>query len=117
MCYLLFPFPDLGDGPYVRIIDAITAADANTATLIDDGIASLDSARRELWLNLDESAQLEVMRELEPEPFFQYMLQTTKMHLFNDREVWAHIGYGGSSLEGGGYLHRGLNDIDWLDQG
>jgi hypothetical protein len=33
--------------------------------------------------------------------------------LFSNRVVWARIGYEGSSLEFGGYVNRGLNDIDY----
>jgi hypothetical protein len=43
------------------------------------------------------------------------MLQRTRDDLFNNPVVWAHIGYGGSSLQFGGYVNRGLNDIDWLN--
>lgn len=119
ICWLLFPFPDLGDAPYARAVDAITSAasDDATAQLIVAGIADLDGGTAGSWLRLDEAAQIDRLRGIESGPFFAYMLATTKAQLFNDRDVWAHIGYEGSSLEHGGYIGRGLSDIDWLDDG
>jgi len=35
--------------------------------------------------------------------------------LYNQKDVWTKLGYEGSSAEFGGYLHRGFDDIDWLD--
>ncbi len=37
--------------------------------------------------------------------------------LYDNKAVWPLFGYEGSSWEKGGYLNRGFNDIDWLDQG
>jgi hypothetical protein len=34
--------------------------------------------------------------------------------LYNQPDLWAKLGYEGSSAEHGGYIHRGFNDIDWL---
>ena len=36
--------------------------------------------------------------------------------LYNQPAVWAKLGYEGSSAEHGGYIHRGFDDIDWLNQ-
>jgi len=118
MAWLLFPYPELGDAPYERVAAAIAAGAGNVGTraLIDSGVAQLDSPAG-AWLALDETAQLAALRAIENGPFFQHVLQTTKVVLFNDPKVWEFVGYGGSSLEFGGYLDRGLNDIDWLDDG
>jgi hypothetical protein len=35
-------------------------------------------------------------------------------HIFRNRFVWALLGYQGSSIEYGGYLERGFDDIGWL---
>jgi hypothetical protein len=45
---------------------------------------------------------------------FQYLLPAVRSRLWDDRAVWARIGYEGSSLAKGGYINRGLADIDWL---
>lgn len=117
-CWLLFPFPALGDAPYRRVVDAIAniaSDDARTATLVGSGVAGLDAGIPGAWLQLDELAQLRSLADIESGLFFQFLLATTKAQLFNDPAVWELIGYEGSSLELGGYLDRGLDDIDWLD--
>ena len=35
---------------------------------------------------------------------------------YDNKAVWPLFGYEGSSWEKGGYLNRGFDDIDWLDQ-
>ena len=42
------------------------------------------------------------------------MRSTTIEHLYRNREVWQLVGYEGSSVEYGGYIDRGFDDIDWL---
>jgi len=108
VAYLLFPVPGVGPGPYARVATAIesaAAADARTAALVAGGIAELDAFDDPPWLELDEPRQLESLSSIEGEPFFAYMLDTTKAQLFNDRDVWAHIGFDPAAP---------VNDIDWL---
>lgn len=116
--FLLFPYPELGAAPYERIVNGVSSAvgsDADLRQMIGEGVERLDAARDDDFLSLDESAQIEVLKQVEATPFFVYMLQKTRDDLFNNRVVWAHIGYEGSSLEFGGYINRGLNDIHWLN--
>jgi hypothetical protein len=116
--FLLFPFPELGTGPYDRIVTGISSAaasDANLLQMIGDSVRALDTGRDAGFLALDESTQVEVLTQIEIHPFFTFMYQKTRDDLFNNPAVWAHIGYEGSSMEFGGYVNRGLNDIDWLN--
>lgn len=116
--FLLFPFPELGTAPYDRIVTGISSAaasDANLRQMIGDGVQALDTGRDAGFLALDESTQVEVLTQIETHPFFAFMYQKTRDDLFNNPAVWAHIGYEGSSMEFGGYVNRGLNDIDWLN--
>ncbi len=120
ICFLLFPYPELGLAPYDRIVAVIShtaSSQADTKMLLDSGIDGLDNAQSEAWIELGEDKQIGALKEIEVEPFFQFVLQTTKTQLFNDPEVWAHIGFEGSPLEHGGYQNHGLNDIDWLGDG
>ncbi len=106
--YLLFPFPDVGPEPYARIAAAIEAAveaEPATAALVSRGLLLLDTPEGGPWLELDEHAQLARLESIQGEPFFGYLLGMTKNYLFNDRTVWAHIGFDSSAP---------LNDIDWL---
>jgi len=116
VCFLLFPYPELGASPYERIVNDVSSAarsDADLRQMIGNGVVSLDAGRE--FLSLDESTQIDVLTQIEAAPFFAYMLQRTRDDLFNNPVVWAHIGYEGSSLAFGGYVNRGLNDIDWLN--
>ncbi len=62
------------------------------------------------------NAKLQVMEELQTEPFFGAILNQTIDVLYRNPDVWKLVGYEGSSIEYGGYLNRGFNDIDWLPE-
>jgi hypothetical protein len=81
---------------------------------VNAGIEQLDAAAGGSFLNLPETAQIERLQKIEAGEFFQFVYAAVRGRLFDDREVWTLLGYEGSSLEKGGYLNRGLNDIDWL---
>ena len=108
IAYLLFPFPEVGAEPYERVASTVTAAaeaDTRVAELVSKGLALLNSHATGPWLNLEEAQQLDSLKSMQGEPFFAYMLNTTKGQLFNDRTIWAHIGFDSNAP---------LNDIDWL---
>jgi len=109
LCYLLFPYPEIGVAPYdavVATIDGIVREQPARAALVREGIASLDdTAASGAWLDLDEQRQLDALVSIEPGEFFAFVLATTKAQLFNDPVVWTHIGYDPAAPP---------NDIDWL---
>jgi hypothetical protein len=115
--YLMFPYPEIGDGPYERAVAAVAdlvAGRADLAALVARGVGQLDGAKAGSWIGLDESRQVARLKEIEAGPFFRWLYQVTIDHVFNDERVWSHIGYEGSSFEKGGYVGRGFDDIDWL---
>ena len=117
LAWLLFPLDGLGASPYQRVAAGIASAAKGQALqleLLSKGIADLDSAAGGDFLTAGEAAQLGLLRKIESGDFFQLVYAATRNRLFDDREVWALVGYEGSSLEKGGYLNRGLSDIDWL---
>ena len=118
--YLLFPFPELGPAPYrdaVAALDARIAAEPALGTLVRGGQIELSAAAAGDWIGLAEGQQIAALGRIERSPFFQRMLGHVQATLFNDPRLWKLIGYEGSSLEFGGYAGRGLDDIDWLDDG
>lgn len=120
MAWLLFPFPELGRGPYRRLMEGLQAAvseDPAQSELVKAGILALDQLAGGAFVGLEESRQVELLREIEQGGFFGFTLEGTRSRLFRDRALWDLVGYEGSSLEFGGYLNRGLNDIDWLPEG
>lgn len=120
VAWLLFPFPELDQSAYERIVDSVgetLAGDPEQLELVRTGIESLDALAGGAFVDLDESQQLAILKEIEAGGFFGFSLQATQSRLFNDRELWKLVGYEGSSLEFGGYLEHGLEDIDWLPEG
>lgn len=115
VAWLLFPLPELGPGPYRRAAAGVAeavSADGEQRRLFESGLAELD--RGGPFFDQSEAEQLRRLKSIEQGAFFQFLLPALRGRFWDDREVWALIGYEGSSLEKGGYLHRGLADIDWL---
>ena len=116
--YHLIPFPEVGAAPYrnaVLKLAGLLQQQPDTLALVRSGIGRLEErAGTGGWEALAEDAQIAVLERLEEDPFFQFMHRFAFGEIYNDPLVWKRIGYGGSSMEFGGYLERGFNDIDWL---
>jgi hypothetical protein len=116
-CYRLFPYPEVGEEPYrlaVSAISVIAKEDPSILELIDQGIDSMDSQQAGTWLDLNEDQQVAIMKQIEQGEFFKWIYPITVNQVFTHAAVWEHIGYEGSSMEIGGYLHNGFDDIDWV---
>ena len=82
---------------------------------MEQGLAELESsAAHDNWDQLDQEQREGILATLQSGEFFGYVKSQVIHLLYSDPEVWALIGYGGSSIEYGGYISRGFNDIDWL---
>ncbi len=117
MTRTLFPHPALGDEYYAVVVEALDAEagrDDAVRKLLQDGVARLDRARQLVFADLSPGTRTEVLREMEDEPFFQKVRSATVFHFYNNKLVWRHFGYEGSSWEFGGYLRRGFQDLGWL---
>jgi len=113
----LFPYAELPAGPYQELAAAMAkraSVDATLAKDLDLGIAELNAGSETPWLEQSEAQQLIAVERIEGGPFFRLMRRATIEHLYRDRLVWKLIGYEGSSIEFGGYVDRGFDDIDWL---
>jgi hypothetical protein len=109
----LFPHDFLPDEQYMKIVavlDAKAAAEKSVAMMVraalsafPDDFAAMEEAKREDYL-----------RTLEGSPFFRLVYQETLVGLYGDPAVSTLLGYEGSSVEHGGYLKRGFDDISWL---
>ena len=117
LAYHLFPHEELPADPYREFAQALArraSADPILAQDLDLGIAELNAGSATPWLNRSESQQLVAVERIEGSPFFRLMRRATIEHLYRDPQVWELIGYEGSSVEFGGYVDRGFDDIDWL---
>ncbi len=116
---LLFPHDSLPDSIYINVvrdIDKDMEANGDTRTLIAQASNSFNNKAGEAWLTLEMDEQIELLQSLQGSELFSYMLHRTIESLYRNPEVWKLLGYQGSSIEYGGYLHRGFDDIDWLEE-
>jgi len=113
----LFPHDSLSADPYRKIATALisrASTDSKLAGLLAGGVARLNDDSSTPWLMQTEIRQIAAIKRLEGGDFFRLMRTTAIEHLYRDKEVWKLLGYQGSSVEFGGYVDRGFDDIDWL---
>ena len=113
----LFPHDRLGDEYYAVVVDALdkqAAGNAEMRKLLSDGVAQLDAARGIPWLQLSEGGRIAVLKGTETSPFFAAMRTATINNLYTNPLVYRYFGFEGSSVEYGGYINRGFDDIGWL---
>jgi hypothetical protein len=117
---LLYPHAAIADDVYAAVVDDILAAAASDpalATTLDEAMAALDGAREPDFLALDGEDRLAVMTALQEEPWFSAIRLQVLVRLYSRPQLWQLIRYPGSSVEHGGYVDRGFDDIDWLPEG
>lgn len=115
----IYPHDQLADKYYaiaVKEHEAKAAEDDAHKSLIEDGIADLDSRaggggyRAVGW----EDDRVAILRQIEESPFFEAVRSGLVVSLYNQKEIWPIFGYEGESYSQGGYLYRGFNDIEWI---
>jgi hypothetical protein len=114
---LLFPHAELPVDVYAQVIDEVlswTAADVATDGLLGAVEQALDAEAKQSWFGLAQDKQLAVLRALQDNPAIIGIREMVRFRLYQNRTLWQHIGYPGSSRELGGYINRGFDDIDWL---
>ncbi len=117
MVRAMFPHASFPDGPYERCAQAIVGAageDARFRTQLDQGLRDLDVVGGAPFADLDDARKLEVLRAISATEFFEGVRSRVITLFYDDREVWALLGYEGPSFDQGGYEHRGFDDLAWL---
>jgi hypothetical protein len=112
----LFPHKGLETAVYallVKDLDAEAAKDPETAVLVHQGCATLNSSAGGHFASAAPDKQLAVAKALAGTPFFATVRSKCVTSLYNNEMAWAHFGYEGPSWPRG-YLHRGFNDLAWL---
>lgn len=115
----LFPHDELGDHYYaaaVAMLDEQAAADPDLAAQLATGVGSLDSAMAMPFVKLSRGNQLKVIESIEGTPFFATVRAATLGALYTDDVVTRQFGFEGSSVEHGGYIERGFDDLGWLPE-
>lgn len=111
---VLFPHKQLPDAVYALLakdLDAKASADAATAKLLRDGIATLARAG---FGKAGSAKRLEIVKGLEGSPFFAAVRGQCVTSLYDNDMAFKVFGYPGSSWDKGGYLTRGFQDLKWL---
>jgi len=117
MARALFPHDRLGDQYYASVVDALdkqAAGDPALRKVLAEGVARLDTARGIAWITLSNGARNAVLKSMEGSEFFATVRTATINNLYTNPLVYRFFGYEGSSVEHGGYIHRGFDDIGWL---
>ena len=117
MARALLPHDFLNDDDYLRVasgLDQRAARDVAFRELLADGIAQMNARSNGNWLNAPVDSKLEVLEQLQDAAFFQEVLNAAIDTLYRDPAIFKQLGYEGSSIEFGGYLNRGFDNIDWL---
>lgn len=118
----IYPHDKLPDAHYAAAVkshDTQAAEDDAHKVMIEDGITTLDMLAQGKgagsYLDLGwEADRVALLRQIEGTPFFGAVRGGLVVGLYNNKEVWPHFGYEGSSHEHGGYMNRGFDDITWL---
>jgi len=115
---LLFPHPELNDSVYFQVVQDI---DADIAVRPELGLSlrktatTLDERAGGNWLAAAVPDQVGAIESIEGGEAFFYLRNRTIESLYRNAEVWQLVGYEGSSIEYGGYINRGFDDINWLE--
>lgn len=112
-----YPHDSFPDGPYERTAEAVVAAtadDQRLARTLGPDLDQLDVIAGGDFLSVDEQIATQWLREYSDEPYFRAVRGIAVVALYDDSEVWEQLGYEGASVDQGGYLHRGFDDLDWL---
>ena len=115
----IFPHEDVADEAYehvVRKLDERAAEDQTLAVLLSDGVDAVNRETKGKWRTLSEDAKSEGLRRIERTPFFKTLRADFITLFYSNPQVWSRFGYEGPSNDKGGYLHRGFNDIDWIER-
>jgi len=118
----VYPHDRFSDGLYAAAVkghDERAVEDADHKAMIIDGVQQLDTLAQSNgaasyiatgW----EADRVTILKSIEGDSFFQTIRGGLVVGLYNQPEVWAMLGYEGSSFEKGGYINRGFDDISWL---
>ncbi|MCC7548624.1 MAG: hypothetical protein IT532_12740 [Burkholderiales bacterium] len=111
----LFPHDSLDDRYYQNAVNALDTKAAEDAQLRDqllEGIGQLNAGGS--FAGMDEEMRVAVLKKMEDSAFFQTVYGESLNGLYGNPEVWKIFGYEGSSVEHGGYLERGFDDITFI---
>ena len=117
--YQLFPHERLSGDVYEHVTEQLSdriSQSAELTAMMDSAMEVLSGNSHENWFALAERGKVEAIEKIRHTPFFQFVLNEALSGVYRHPLTWELLGYEGSSLEFGGYIDRGLDDIDWLPE-
>ncbi|MNF53265.1 hypothetical protein D3C85_428110 [compost metagenome] len=112
----IYPHDRLNDLHYAKPLAELVTKQPE---LIADGLRELQASAERRHGQPFEGLNTEIdrvalLREIETGPFFRAVRNALMFGLYDNPALFPLFGYEGSSVEKGGYLARGYNDLDWL---
>jgi hypothetical protein len=115
----MFPHDTVPDEFYehvVRKLDEQATRDEAFSGFLSDGVEVLSHEAGSAWTALPAEARIQAIKRAEQTPFFQRLRSDFVLYFYSNPAIWSLFGYEGPSNDQGGYLHRGFNDIDWINR-
>ncbi len=122
----LFPHDFLGDQYYAEVVvnlDEQAKSDSSLAEKLENGVKDLgqiiaaDRTYNVAFKDQSSGIQLKNLKRIDGSDFFETVKAATMGGLYGNPRVAAFFGWEGSSVEHGGYINRGFDDIGWLPKG
>jgi hypothetical protein len=113
----LFPHDNIEDGYYMNVVAAIDdkcAGDKKILDMVKQAVGKLDEGMGKPFADGSEIARTNLLKTMEQSEFFALAHGETLNNLYGNPRIWKMFGYEGSSVEYGGYIERGFDDIKWL---
>ena len=117
--YQLFPHPRLDKGVYEQVTQQVSekvAQSAELTVMMKNAMESVTADTGENGTALPDREKEELLEKIQHTPFFKFVLNEAPSGIYRHPLTWELLGFEGSSLEFGGYINRGFNDIDWLPE-
>jgi hypothetical protein len=119
----LYPHDFLGDQYYAEVVvnlDEQAKSDSSLAEKLENGVKDLgqiiaaDRTYNVAFKDQSSGLQLKNLKRIDGSDFFETVKGATMAGLYGNPRVAAFFGWEGSSVEHGGYINRGFDDIGWL---
>ena len=111
----MFPHRDVPESVFIKFAAAqLGVADEASRKMLRNGIQELDQRAGGSYRDLDGVARVKLLASFGGTPFFNTVRFSALVALYSDPVVVGLFGYEGPSLEKGGYLTRGYDDLRWL---
>lgn len=112
----IFPHDRLADLHYAKPLAALLD---KQGALVRQGLQELQASARARHGKayealVAENDRVALLRAIETGPFFREVRSALMFGIYDNKALFPLFGYEGSSVEKGGYVNRGFNDIDWL---